>query len=749
VAADANNGVASTDREEHEVRRLAHWCATHRRLVVVLWLVAVVGVVLAGRAAGTGYSDTFSLAGTESTAGAKLLQAAAPRAAGSANQIVLTTPTGTVTDAAIRTRVEAMLEQVARLPHVGAVGSPYAAGGQPQISRDGHTAFATVTFDQDADQLEGAQIRRVIEVAKSAASAELGVELGGDAISRTNGMDTGGLPLGMGAAGLVLLLVFGSLLAAAVPLITAGFALITGVAAIGLLSNVVSMPEFSSELALLVGLGVGVDYALFIVTRYRQALMRGLSSDEAIAVSLDTSGRAVVFAGVTVCIALLGMLALNVGVLGGMGVAASLVVAFTVLTAVTLLPALLSLFGKRLLTRRARRALAVGRLTTDDESPFWGRWARILRARPAALTAAAAVMLAIVAIPFLSLRVGATDAGLDPATSTTRKAYDQLADAFGPGSSGPLQLVADVSAPAQLAAFGDVVTAAGKTTGVASVTAPREVGGGVALAQVVPTGSPQDATTSALVDRLRDDVIPAHERDGLEVLVTGQTATVGDFADVIASKLPLFIGVVVSLSFLLLTAVFRSLLIPLMAAAMNLLSVAAAFGVVTAVFQWGWLSELVGVDRGGPIDPFLPVLVFAILFGLSMDYQVFLVSRIYEEWRRRGNTADAVAHGLAATGRTITAASAIMVLVFGAFVLGGEHIIKLFGVGLASAVLMDALIVRSVLIPGLMFLAGDANWWLPRRLERSLPHLNVEGTGSPAGDPRPRPHHHRPIEVTP
>ena len=366
-----------------------------------------------------------------------------------------------------------MLAQVARQPHVGAVGSPYDAGAEAQISRDRRTAFATVTFDQDADQLDGAQIRRVIDVARSAASDELGVELGGDAISRTNGMDTGGLPMGIGAAGLVLLLVFGSLLAAAVPLITAGFALMTGVAAIGLLSNVVSMPEFSTELALLVGLGVGVDYALFIVTRYRQALMRGLSSDEAIAESLDTSGRAVVFAGVTVCIALLGMLALGVGVLGGMGVAASLVVAFTVLTAVTLLPALLSLFGERLLTRRARRALAAGRLATDDESPFWGRWAATLKARPAVFTAVATLLLVIIAIPFLSLRVGATDAGSDPAASTTRKAYDQLAGGFGPGSSGPLQLVADVGAPGQLAAFRDIVTAAGETTGVASVTAPR------------------------------------------------------------------------------------------------------------------------------------------------------------------------------------------------------------------------------------------------------------------------------------
>ena len=720
------------------MRTLARWCAEHRRLVVLLWLIAAVGVTLAGRAAGTGYSDSFALAGTESTMGTALLRSAAPRAAGSANQIVLTARDGmTVTDPAIRSPVENMLERVGRLPRVGDVGSPYAEGGRAQISRDGRTAFATVTFDRDAEQLEGAQIRRVIAVARSAASAELGVELGGDAISRTNGMSTGGLPIGIGAAGLVLLLVFGSLLAAAVPLITAGFALVTGVAGIGLLSNVVAMPEFSSELALLVGLGVGVDYALFIVTRYRQALMRGLSGNEAIEESLNTSGRAVVFAGVTVCIALLGMLALGVGVLGGMGVAASLVVAFTVLTAVTLLPALLGLFGERLLTRRARRALAGGVRTADDESPAWARWARTLQARPAAFAVAATLLLVVIAIPFLSLRVGATDAGLDPASSTTRKAYDQLASGFGPGSSGPLQLVASVSAPAQLAAFGDVVAAAGRAPGVASVTDPREVGGSVAVAQVVPTGSPQDASTSALVDRLREDVIPSRERDGLEVLVTGQTATVGDFGDVIASKLPLFVGIVVLLSSLLLTAVFRSLLIPLIAAAMNLLSVAAAFGVVTAVFQWGWLSELIGVTRSGPIDPFLPVLVFAILFGLSMDYQVFLVSRIHEEWRRRGSTADAIAHGLAATGRTITAASAIMVLVFGAFVLGGEHLIKLFGVGLASAVLMDALIVRSVLVPGLMFLAGDANWWLPRRLDRWIPHLDVDGAVTPIADPQP------------
>lgn len=713
------------------MRTLARWCFTHRRFVLALWVVAVAGLTLIQSSVGSGYTNSFDLKGTESTDAVHLLQANAPKSSGSSAQIVFAARTGKVTDAPSRAAVEALLARVARARHVGTVESPFERAGAQQISPDQRIAFATVTFDQEADKLPLGDIERVVALAKSAGGRELQVELGGDAISRTSEPGTGGLPIGLGAAALVLFVAFGSLLATAIPLITAGFALMTGVAVMGLLSKLISMPDFSSELALLIGLGVGVDYALFVVTRYRQGLKRGLASQDAAVHALDTSGRAVLFAGMTVCIALLGMLALGVGLLSGMGIAASVVVAFTVLAALTLLPALLGIFGPRTLTRRDRRALNAGQLTTGDESPAWARWANVLRARPAVLSGVAAVVMLLVAVPFLSLRQGSTDAGSDPTGSTTRKAYDLLATGFGPGSNGPLQLVAKTTDPSQHQLFERVVTAAGHTEGVRSTTPAVAVGGGVLTAQVVPVGSPQDESTSDLLRTLRHDVIPEASQGGVRVLVSGQTAIFADFSDVLASKLPLFIGIVVLLSFVLLVVVFRSLAIPLMAAVMNLLSVAAAFGVVTAVFQWGWLAELIGVTRTGPIDAFLPVLVFAILFGLSMDYEVFLVSRIYEEWHRRKNNTAAVVHGLAATGRTITAAAAVMVLVFGAFILGGDHVIKLFGVGLSSAVLLDALVVRSVLIPGLMLLLGDRNWKIPRGLDRVLPRVNVEGTSAP------------------
>jgi RND superfamily putative drug exporter len=535
------------------------------------------------------------------------------------------------------------------------------------------------------------------------------------------------------------------------PLLTAGIALGSSVALISLLSHLISTATFSSELALLIGLGVGVDYALFIVTRFRQGLQRGKPTDQAIIDAVDTSGRAVMFAGITVCIALLGMFALGVSFLYGVAVAASVAVMATVFAALTLLPALLGFMGSRVLGRRARRALADGRLTTSDESPGWARWAGMLRARPALIAGAAAVLMIVIAIPFFSMRLGSADSGSDPSGSTTRKAYDLLATGFGPGYNGPLQLVAQVDGGAQEAAFSKVAAAVAQTKGVVRVTPTTVIPGhggqpGVALADVYPTGSPQDASTTTLLHHLRDQTVPdASGGSGVQVLVGGQTAIFDDFSTVLSSKLPLFIGVVVLLSFLLLIAVFRSLLIPTVAAAMNLLTAGASFGVITAVFQWGWAASLLGVDKTGPIEAFVPVMMFAIVFGLSMDYQVFLVTRIFEEWHRRRDNREAVTHGLAATGRTITAAAAIMVLVFGAFILGGERVIKLFGLGLAGAVLLDALIIRSVLVPGLMLLAGKANWWLPRSLDRVLPRLNVEGnvgdeiqpTHPPRVHPRP------------
>jgi RND superfamily putative drug exporter len=727
------------------MRNIARWCFTHRWIVLGGWIAALIVLIAIHAGAGSNYKDEFKLSGTDSFDALHLLQKSAPKASGDDETIVVAVKDGKVTDAATKARVESMLGTVGKLPHVASVASPFSDGNSGQVSKDGKVAFARVTMDDDVIGLPVDASKKLVSTAQKAATDGLQVELGGQAIEQSRQQGAGGTFIGFIAAFIVLFIVFGSFLAAILPLLTAGFALGVGILTVGLLSNVITMASFSSELSLLIGLGVGTDYALFIVTRYRQEVMRGATPEDAAVAALDTSGRAVLFAGITVCIALLGMFALGVSFLYGVATAAAIVVAFTVAAALTLLPAFLALFGKRVLTGKQRKALAAGELSVSDESPAWARWSGVLQKRPVVLAISAAVVMLLLATPALSMRLGNSDAGSDPSDSTTRKAYDLLAQGFGPGFNGPLQLVAQVDGDAGKAAFTKVVDAVGKTPGVVTTTKPVIVGKNIALAQVYPRHSPQDKETSDLVNHLRDDVVPGAEQGKVNVLVGGSTAIGIDFSKVLSKKLPLFIGVVVLLSFLLLMAVFRSLVIPAMAAVMNLLSVVAAFGVVVAVFQHGWGSELIGVDRTGPIEAFLPVMVFAILFGLSMDYEVFLVSRIYEEWHKRGNNREAIMHGLAATGRTITAAAAIMVLVFGAFVLGGERVIKLFGIGLASAVFLDALIVRSVLVPGLMLLVGDRNWWLPAWLDRIVPRLNVEGQGStvperePGVTPPPRP----------
>jgi RND superfamily putative drug exporter len=721
------------------LRSLAHWCFSHRRAVVAAWLAALVVAAALLGATGSAYKDSFRLSGTESATVVNLLQRVAPKQAGDSDQIVISSPAVPITDPAVRARVAPMLARVAALPDVAAVVSPYSAANQ--ISRDGHIAYATVGLDKQAANVSVAAVQKVVSVARSVSGGGLQVELGGQAIERANKPGVGGIGPGFLAALVVLLLAFGSLFAALTPIVVAGVSLGVGVSVIGLLSHAITTASFSSQLALLIGLGVGVDYALFIVTRYRQALQRGLTPEQAAIESLDTSGRAVLFAGMTVCIALLGMFALGVSFLYGVAIAASIVVAFTVLAALTLLPALLGFLGLRALSRRERRTLAAGRRATSDESPGWRRWSGVLDRRPVLMAAAAAVLMLVIASPVLSLRLGASDQGNDPTSTTTRKAYDLLARGFGPGFNGPLQLVTVVQTPAQAAAVQRALAAVARDGDVARVTPPRTIRAAagsppVVIANVIPSGSPQDKSTNDLLHRLRSTVLPAAEAGtGAHILVGGQTAIFDDFSHVLSRKLPLFIGVVVLLSFLLLMAVFRSLVIPAMASVMNLLSVGAAFGVVVQIFQRGWFDRLLGISRTGPIEAFLPVIVFAILFGLSMDYEVFLVSRIYEEWHKRGDNREAVVHGLAATGRTITAAATIMVVVFAAFVLGGDRVIKLFGVGLASAVLLDALVVRSVLVPALMLAVGPVNWALPRRLERRLPRLNVEGRPAEVTEP--------------
>jgi RND superfamily putative drug exporter len=732
------------------MRNIATWCVRHRKTVVAGWLVALIALVGVLSSVGSGYANSFQLNGTQSFEAQQLLKQAAPKASGDREQIVFAVNSGSLKAAAVKQRAEQMLVRVSKLPEVASIVSPYSAAGAAQISKSGQVAFATVTMTKLATSFSVAQSQQFVNAARAGSGHGLQVAVDGQVAEQSEPASDSGAGLGALAALVVLLLVFGSFLAALLPLLTAGLALGVGVSVIGLLSNVITMASFSSQLSVLIGLGVGVDYALFIVTRHRQGLQQGKSVEEAIVDALDTSGRAVMFAGITVCIALLGMFALGVSFLYGVAIAAAVVVSFTVVAALTLLPAMLGLMGTRVLGRRGRRKLAAGPVSPVAASGgFWSRWTGALQARPAIFALVAIVVMGTLAAPFFSMRLGSSDASSDPAGTTTRQAYELLAKGFGAGYNGPLQLVAEVSNSSQKQAFDNTLTAVAHTAGVAAAT-PAVIlpgsshGKSVVFADVYPDGSPQAASTSSLLTRLRNGVIPASAKHtGLKVLVGGQTAIFADFAGVLSSKLPLFIGVVVLLSFLLLAAVFRSIAIPLMAALMNMLSAGAAFGVLVAVFQWGWLDSLLGVSQTGPIEAFVPVMMFAILFGLSMDYEVFLVSRIYEEWHRSGDNRLAVTRGLQATGRTISAAAMIMVLVFGSFLLGGQVVIKMFGLGLAGAVLLDAAIVRMALVPALMLLLGKRNWALPGWLDRVLPHLNVEGSvAEPAGEQHPHSHPH-------
>jgi RND superfamily putative drug exporter len=535
------------------------------------------------------------------------------------------------------------------------------------------------------------------------------------------------------AAGIILFIAFGSLLGMFVPLLVAIAGLGAGIAVIGLLSRVVTLGTVAPTVAALIGLGVGIDYALFIVTRHRTGLRAGLPPEEAAVQALNTSGRAVIFAGGTVVVALLGLLVLRIGPTTGLGISAAITVLFTVLAAVTLLPASFGLFRGKLLNRRQRRALAAG-TPVAAEGGFWGRWADLVARRKTVFGVVAVLVILVLSIPTLSLRLGSADAGNDPEGSTTRVAYDLLAQGFGPGSNGPLVLVAQLDGARDAKAMNALVKDVRHTAGVASVVAERATGHTkLGVIEVIPNSAPQAEATSTLISHLRQDVIPAAEKGStLRVYVGGSTATYSDFSQVLTGKLPLFLGIIVLLGCLLLMIAFRSIVVPLTAAVMNLLASAASFGVVVAVFQWGWGSELLGVGKAGPVEAVLPVIMLAILFGLSMDYQVFLVSRMHEEWQHTGDNPRSVRVGQAETGRMITAAAVIMICVFMAFVFGGQRTIAEFGVGLASAVAIDAFVLRTVLVPALMHLFGRANWWLPSWLDRILPQVSIEGAPVPA-----------------
>ena len=744
--------------------KLARWSTTHRKYVLLGWVALLVAVNAFAQSAGTSYSNNFTLPNSDAQRASDLLQRSFPSQAGDRDTIVYEVASGSVLDPAVKSRMTAMFARVAKLPHVAGVIGPYdgAASGK-SISANGRIAFATVVFDEKANNLPKEAAKRVVDVARGAGRAGLQVELGGQAIEATQQAGFGiSTAVGLLAAIIVLVLTFGSLIAMGLPIVTALFGLGTGLGAIALFTHVVNTPNFSTELAAMIGLGVGIDYALFILTRFREAFVTPGptfgDARESVIQSMDTAGRAVLFAGCTVVIALLGMMLLGVDFLYGVAISASIGVLLVMLASLTLLPALLTLTGARLArpSRRARRrtARATGAATEMGASASapgtvalagtpagaapsggsaWLRWSMFVERRPRTIVAVSALVMLLIAAPATALRLGSSDASNDPSNQTTHRAYELLAQGFGEGFNGPLLIAAKVPTAHETGAVARLQSAVATTAGVASVTPARiNPAGDVATVTVYPRSSPQAYATTQLVERLRDKVVPpVAAQTGLKVYVGGVTAGSVDFAKTLGQKLPLFIGVVVLLSALLLMIVFRSLVIPLQAAVMNLLSIGASLGVIVAIFQWGWLGSLIGVQQG-PIESFIPVMLFAIVFGLSMDYEVFLVSRIHERWAHTRENSRAVAEGLALTGRVVTAAAAIMVCVFLSFMLGEDRVIKEFGLSLASAVFLDALVVRCLLLPAVLHLIGPRTWALPSWLNRVLPRVNIEGTVLPA-----------------
>ncbi len=704
------------------LRTLASACHRHRRIVLVAWIVAVVGLTVLANGVGDRYREGFQQQEQlESTQAFLLLEGRFPERAGDPGQLVIRAPQR-IDAPEVIAEVERLLAEIETVEHVTGTTSPYEPEGARQRAPGGEIAYAQIQLDRRAGDVSEAtadEIREIVEPGRHDDGAQY--ELGGRMFLSGSFGGTSEL-IGLLAAVLILLVAFGSVLAMGLPIITAIFGIGVGFAIVALASNFVTMPDVTIQLAAMLGLGVGIDYALFIVTRYRQGLHDGLDPERATVLALDTAGRAVLFAGATVVISLCGLFVIGVDFITGLGLGAAATVLVTMVASVTLVPAMLGFVGRNI---DRLRVPGLHRAENATRQSMWFRWSRVVQARPLLAAIAGLAVLVVLALPFLGLRLGISDAGNQPTTDTTRRAYDVLSEGFGPGFNGPLLLAAQT--PQGTASLDELLAALPEVPGVAAASpALANEAGDAAVIQVIPTTSPQSDRTEDLIHRLRDDVIPTTVAGtGATVLVGGFTASGVDISEYLAERLPLFVGGVLVLSFLLLLVVFRSVLVPVKAVIMNLLSIGAAYGVVVAVFQWGWLSGPLGIESTGPIEPFVPMMLFAIVFGLSMDYEVFLLSRIREEYDRTGDNALAVADGLAATARVITAAALIMITVFASFVLGDFRVIKLFGLGLSAAILIDATLVRIVLVPATMELLGKANWWFPRWLEW-LPRLHVE-----------------------
>jgi len=699
---------------------IADFCYRRRRYVLVAWVLVLVGVIMVGSSFKAENKANYQTPGAESSKAYGLLKERLPKRGGDTIQLVFG---GDIKAPAIRSQIDGVIAKASAQRFVSDVGSPFTPDRANQISADGRVAFAEVTFDRTLDKLVNADSqyqKKFIDAIQPGTRNGLEVEVSTFVAEQQPGSEF----IGLIFAALILLLAFGSLLAMGLPIVTALFGLGIGATLGGIASRAIETPEWAAIVASMIGIGVGIDYSLFIITRYRQSLAGGLSPREANITAMGTAGRAVLFAGGTVVISLLGMLTMGLSYLDGV-VSSSVLAVVTMLAAsLTLLPAILGFVGTNI---DKLRVPFTGRESHQGERAFFYRWSRVVQRRPWFAFVGAALVLLIITLPVLSLRFGFPDAGNNPTSETSRKAYDQLTTGFGAGFNGPLLLVADLKGVSNPGAVVAQITDAVKGTQGVAFVAPANQANDTAIITVFPKDKPQADSTGQLVHRLRDKVLPPVVRpSGTKVLVGGFTAISIDQSDYITRRLPIFIGAVVLLSFILLTTVFRSPLVALKAGIMNLLSIAAAYGVMSYAVQGTWLGNLFNIPDT-PIPAFIPMIMFAILFGLSMDYEVFLLSRIREEYVRTGDNGLAVADGLAATARVITAAAAIMVFVFGVFIFDPNVFIKQIGMGLTTAVLVDATIVRMVLVPATMELLGNANWWMPGWLGKLLPEVHIEG----------------------
>jgi putative drug exporter of the RND superfamily len=724
---------------------LARFCVRRKLVVLALWFVVTVVLVVVSHQLGDNTNDNLSLPGTDSHAATQLLAKSFPDQANGTSPIVLHASSGQLTDSKYADAVNQAAADVAKAPNVASVVNPLTPQGASALSKDKATGYLSVTLSVSPGSLSVDEAQKIVDATAPATEAGLQVETGGQLGQKLSKPSTESSELiGIIAAMVILTLTFGTLVSMLVPILTAVFGLAATLAIIRLLGHVLTVPTVAPTLATMIGLGVGIDYALFIVTRHFRGLNEELELHESVARATATSGGAVFFAGGTVTIALLSLFVAGIPLVTTLGLMAAIAVVVAVLAALTLLPALLGLLGPRINSGRVRTP------PTDEQAHhgLWARWAGAVAKRPVIAGLAALAILLPLMIPLLSLNLGQQDVGALSTSTTARRAYDLISENFGPGVNGPLLIAVSLKSPAQ-AASGSSGSGSGSqsdpratdprlqtlqkdvssTAGVAAIT-PMQIdqAGTTAYFNAISTKGPADKATTDLVHKLRSSVIPQAEKGtDMTAHVGGSTAAYEDLATQISSKLPLQILVVIALSFVLLIIAFRTVVVPVQAAAMNLLSIGASYGVLTAVFQWGWLSGLIGLSGPVPIVSYVPLFMFAILFGLSMDYEVFLVSQIEEHVHAGEDNRSSVISGLVTSARVITAAAAIMVFVFGSFVLNGDPTVKQFGVGLAVAVILDSTVVRCLLVPAVMLLMGKANWYMPAWLDRVVPHLSVEG----------------------